>query len=194
MVGLVCGLLSNLCFAARNVVTPSTPAAAADSDALFLAINLIAAGTALLLANCAGNVLRFSCAHSPPAALASPWAALSQLLLPPSLAPPHDAALPPQPSALPALLLCGTCHFLYNYSSFAFLAATSPISHSVANCLRRIFVIAVALLYFRNPVSWLAVLGTLIALAGVWLFTHVKNTSSATRPSLLPLTQEIKAS
>jgi solute carrier family 35, member E1 len=83
---------------------------------------------------------------------------------------------------------------LYNYSSFAFLAATSPISHSVANCLRRIFVIAVALLYFRNPVSWVACLGTLIALAGVWLFTHVKNASSAARPSVLPLTQEIKAS
>jgi hypothetical protein len=42
--GLVCGLLSNLCFAVRNVVTPSSANAAADSDALFLAINFIATG------------------------------------------------------------------------------------------------------------------------------------------------------
>jgi solute carrier family 35 protein E1 len=90
------------------------------------------------------------------------------------------------------LLLCGSSHFMYNYSSFAFLAATSPITHSVANCMRRVFVIAVSLLYFRNPLSSWAIVGTAVALAGVWLFTHVKNSSSSTRPSLLPTTVEIK--
>lgn len=82
---------------------------------------------------------------------------------------------------------------MYNYSSFAFLAATAPITHSVANCMRRIFVVAVSLVYFRNPVSSMAVCGTAIALAGVWLFTYVKNISGAARSSLLPTTEEIKA-
>jgi solute carrier family 35 protein E1 len=92
------------------------------------------------------------------------------------------------------LLLCGSAHFMYNYSSFAFLAATSPITHSVANCMRRIFVVAVSLLYFRNPVSPLAVSGTAIALAGVWLFTYVKNSSGATRSALAAATiEEIKS-
>lgn len=56
MLGLVCGLLSNFCFAVRNVVTPSSPgggggaaAVAAESDSLFLAINVIATGTATQL-------------------------------------------------------------------------------------------------------------------------------------------------
>jgi hypothetical protein len=48
ILGLVCGLLSNLCFAVRNVATPSSPAAAADGDALFLAINIIATGNVVL--------------------------------------------------------------------------------------------------------------------------------------------------
>ena len=81
---------------------------------------------------------------------------------------------------------------MYNYSSFAFLAATSPISHSIANCMRRVFVVAVSLLYFRNPVSPLAMSGTVLALAGVWLFTHVKNASSSARLSLVPTAVEIK--
>jgi hypothetical protein len=199
MIGLVCGLLSNLCFAVRNVITPSSPAAAADSDALFLAINVIAAGkvfaAALVFAICTANLLLFLSAHPAlTAALVSLWAALSRLLLSPSLARQNDPIVPAGPAALQSLLLCGACHFMYNYSSFAFLAATSPISHSVANCLRRIFVIALSLLYFRNQVSSLAVFGTLIALAGVWLFTHVKNECSAARSSLLPITEEIKAS
>ncbi len=91
------------------------------------------------------------------------------------------------------LLLCGLSHFMYNYSSFAFLAATAPITHSVANCMRRVFVVAVSLLYFRNPVSFIAVCGTAIALAGVWLFTYVKNNSTAALPSLLPTTEAIKS-
>ncbi len=82
---------------------------------------------------------------------------------------------------------------MYNYSSFAFLAATAPITHSVANCMRRIFVVAVSLVYFRNPVSSMAVCGTAIALAGVWLFTYVKNISSTACSSLLPTTDEMKA-
>ena len=90
MIGLVCGLLSNLCFAVRNVITPASPAAAADSDALFLAINVIAAGkvfaAALVFAICTANLLLFLSAHPAlTAALVSLWAALSRLLLSPSL-------------------------------------------------------------------------------------------------------------
>jgi hypothetical protein len=196
MIGLVCGLLSNFCFAARNVITPSSPAAANDGDALFLAINIIATG--MIAESRLFILLEFTpCA----AALVSLWAALSRSFLPRAATPP----LPPPSSldsnnvgqaafaaALRGIVLCGTSHFLYNYSSFAFLAATSPITHSIANCMRRVFVVAVSLLYFRNPVSSMAMCGTVIALAGVWLFTHVKNTSGSARPSLLPTAVEIK--
>jgi solute carrier family 35 protein E1 len=125
------------------------------------------------------------------------WIGLSRLLL--SIASPESFFIPGSDASLAVwqrtaqgLILCGTSHFIYNYSSFAFLAATSPITHSVANCMRRVFVVGISLIYFRNPVSPLAAFGTAVALAGVWLFTHVKNSSKA-RPSLLPTVADVKS-
>jgi hypothetical protein len=188
MIGLVCGLLSNFCFAVRNVITPSSPAAVADSDALFLAINVISTGTAIQYF--LSNSSKFTLCAS---VLGFLWAALSRSAMPSSsLLDSNVAAQAAFNAALRGVIFCGTSHFLYNYSSFAFLAATSPITHSIANCMRRIFVVAVSLLYFRNPVSSMAIGGTAIALAGVWLFTHVKNMSSSARPSQLPTVEEIK--
>lgn len=70
------------------------------------------------------------------------------------------------------LLLAAACHCAYNLTSFLLLARVSPVTHAVANAMRRLFIIAVALLWFANPVTAANVTGTAIACAGVLLYAQ----------------------
>lgn len=49
-----------------------------------------------------------------------------------------------------------------------------PITHSVGNSLKRVVIIAASLLVFRNPVTTQNLLGTAMALGGVFLYSQVK--------------------
>lgn len=70
------------------------------------------------------------------------------------------------------LLLAAGCHCAYNLTSFLLLARVSPVTHAVANAMRRLFIIAVALLWFANPVTAANVAGTALACAGVLLYAQ----------------------
>jgi solute carrier family 35 protein E1 len=54
------------------------------------------------------------------------------------------------------------------------LSRVSPVTHSVGNCMKRVTVIVVTLLYFKNPVSPLNMAGTALALSGVFLYSRAK--------------------
>jgi len=72
------------------------------------------------------------------------------------------------------LLIAGFCFQMYQQISYMILSRVTPVTHSVGNCMKRVTVIVVTLLYFKNPVSRLNMAGTALALFGVFLYSRVK--------------------
>ncbi|XP_065190748.1 uncharacterized protein LOC135821674 [Sycon ciliatum] len=78
-------------------------------------------------------------------------------------------------SAVDFLLSAGigvVAHWIYNQASFNFLFLTSPITHSVANAARRLFLIVAALLYFSHSVSGRAGMGVSLTLCGIMVYSY----------------------
>ena len=72
------------------------------------------------------------------------------------------------------LLIAGFCFQMYQQISYMILSRVSPVTHAVGNCMKRVTVIVVTLLYFKNPVSPLNMAGTALALSGVFLYSRAK--------------------
>lgn len=72
------------------------------------------------------------------------------------------------------LVLSGFHFFMYQMSSFWVLSCVQPITHSVLNTLKRIVIIIVSVIVFKNPVSFLSATGTLTAIGGVLLYSLTK--------------------
>ncbi|KAM0901292.1 hypothetical protein ACQ4PT_020105 [Festuca glaucescens] len=72
--------------------------------------------------------------------------------------------------------LAGLCFHGYQKISYMILARVSPVTHSVANCVKRVVVIVSSVLFFRTPISPVNALGTGAALGGVYLYSRLKKT------------------
>ncbi|KAF0920381.1 hypothetical protein E2562_034838 [Oryza meyeriana var. granulata] len=72
--------------------------------------------------------------------------------------------------------LAGLCFHGYQKLSYLILARVSPVTHSVANCVKRVVVIVASVLFFRTPISPVNALGTGAALGGVFLYSRLKRT------------------
>eukprot|EP00415_Alexandrium_ostenfeldii_P003551 UN3551 len=73
------------------------------------------------------------------------------------------------------MLSSGFHFFMYQMSSFWVLSCVQPITHSVLNTLKRVVIIIVSILVFRNPVTAQSVAGTGIAIAGVLIYSLTKS-------------------
>ena len=72
------------------------------------------------------------------------------------------------------LAIAGFCFQMYQQISYMILSRVTPVTHSVGNCMKRVTVIVVTLIYFKNPVSPLNIAGTALALFGVFLYSRAK--------------------
>ncbi|XP_045788757.1 triose phosphate/phosphate translocator, non-green plastid, chloroplastic-like [Trifolium pratense] len=70
-------------------------------------------------------------------------------------------------------LLAALCFHAYQQVAYMILERVSPVTHSVANCLKRVIVIVSSVIFFQTPVSPINALGTGIALSGVFLYSRV---------------------
>ncbi|MED6196052.1 Palmitoyl-protein thioesterase 1, variant 2 [Stylosanthes scabra] len=70
-------------------------------------------------------------------------------------------------------LLAALCFHAYQQVAYMILQRVSPVTHSVANCVKRVVVIVSSVLFFRTPVSLVNAIGTAIALAGVFFYSRV---------------------
>ncbi|KAJ1398234.1 Sugar phosphate transporter domain [Sesbania bispinosa] len=70
--------------------------------------------------------------------------------------------------------LAALCFHAYQQVSYMILERVSPVTHSVANCVKRVVVIVSAVIFFQTPVSPINAFGTAIALAGVFLYSRAK--------------------
>lgn len=82
------------------------------------------------------------------------------------------------PSALmQKAVLAGFCFHAYQQVSYMILQRVSPVTHSIGNCLKRVIVIVASVIVFKNPMSQQNMIGTGIALAGVFGYSQVKRLS-----------------
>merc|ERR1719316_2617130 len=72
------------------------------------------------------------------------------------------------------MVLSGFHFFMYQLSSFWVLSCVQPITHSVLNTLKRVVIIIVSIIVFRNPVTFQGACGTAIAIGGVLLYSLTK--------------------
>ncbi len=72
------------------------------------------------------------------------------------------------------LLYTGLSHYLYNECAFVALSSVHPVTHAVANTIKRVAVIVVSVLYFRNPLTAPGAIGSAIAISGVLLYSLAK--------------------
>lgn len=68
-------------------------------------------------------------------------------------------------------LLAGVCRTCDVLCSFALLSRLSPVTHSVGNCVKRVVVIAASIIFFNTAASYLNIIGTALALSGVFAYS-----------------------
>lgn len=81
-------------------------------------------------------------------------------------------------------LLTGVCFHSYQQVSYMILQMVSAVTHAVGNCVKRVVVIVSSVLFFQTPVSPVNSLGTGLALAGVFLYSRVKQIKPKPKPKV----------
>ena len=89
----------------------------------------------------------------------------------------------------------GIFHFAQNIIAFILLSIVSPVTYSVASLIKRVFVIIIAIIWFRQSTTNIQALGIAMTFLGLYLYdrTHdsaraAKHLHRAQAQPLLPLT------
>ena len=69
----------------------------------------------------------------------------------------------------------GLSFYLYNEVAFLALESLHPISHAVVNTVKRVVIIGVTVLFFRNPFPLQSQIGSGVAIFGVFLYSLAKH-------------------
>jgi len=152
-ISLISGLLSNVCFALRAITAKRLMTKPVGEN--MNAQNLYAVLTVISLA----AILPFALAVE------------GRAIVPGTLATIEAVGLP---RFLRMLLLAGVSHYTYNECAFLALSSIHPVTHAVANTIKRIAVIVVSVLYFQNPLTPTGAIGSAIAIVGVMLYSLAK--------------------
>lgn len=68
----------------------------------------------------------------------------------------------------------GVLNWLQNILAFSVLSYVTPLTYAVASASKRIFVIALSLFVLGNPVTWINIVGMLMAIIGVLCYNRAK--------------------
>lgn len=69
----------------------------------------------------------------------------------------------------------GTVHFLQNVLAFVLLAQTSPVTYSIASLIKRVAVICIAVVWFKQRVHVIQGLGIALTFFGLWCYHGAKS-------------------
>jgi solute carrier family 35 protein E1 len=72
------------------------------------------------------------------------------------------------------MVLSGLSFYFYNEVAFIALGRVQPITHAVANTIKRVVIIIASVIAFRNPISPLGIFGSTITIIGTLLYSLVK--------------------
>ncbi|KAK7747959.1 hypothetical protein SLS53_001211 [Cytospora paraplurivora] len=94
----------------------------------------------------------------------------------------------------------GTFHFGQNILAFVLLSLVSPVTYSVASLIKRVFVIVIAILWFRSPTTKVQGVGIGLTFFGLYLYDRsseknkadrkARNMTEANATPLLPINTE----
>lgn len=79
------------------------------------------------------------------------------------------------PKLIAGLIISGLFFYLYQEVAFKALDSVHPITHAVANTVKRVVIIVTSVIVFQNPVTKANATGSGIALLGVLLYSITKN-------------------
>ena len=71
-------------------------------------------------------------------------------------------------------VLSGLTFYLYNEASFLALDKLNPVTHSVANTLKRVVIIVASCIVFQTPMTLLGGIGSGVAVLGTLLYSLAK--------------------
>jgi solute carrier family 35 protein E1 len=77
-------------------------------------------------------------------------------------------------NAIKYSVLSGLAFYIYNEASFLCLSRLSPVTHSVANTLKRVIIIIASCVVFRTPMTLIGGVGSGIAVLGTLLYSLAK--------------------
>ncbi|GAC94397.1 hypothetical protein PHSY_001968 [Pseudozyma hubeiensis SY62] len=72
------------------------------------------------------------------------------------------------------LLVNGLVHFAQNILAFNVLSLVSPVTYSIASLVKRVFVIVLAIIWFRQSVTGLQWVGIAMTFGGLWMYNNSK--------------------
>ncbi|KAI8298766.1 putative transporter [Colletotrichum sp. SAR11_240] len=75
----------------------------------------------------------------------------------------------------------GTFHFGQNILAFVLLSLVSPVTYSVASLIKRVFVIVIAIIWFRNQTTFLQGVGIALTFVGLYLYDRTHDRDKADR-------------
>jgi solute carrier family 35 protein E1 len=150
---LYCALISNVAFASRAVLSKLTM----DKP---VGKNMDAANLYGILTIMAFILTLPVAFYIEGGALASTWAA--------------SAAVVGTPWLIKNIIINGLYYYLYNEVAFMTLNQVAPITHSIANTVKRVAIIVATCIVFQNPMSRIGVIGSSIAIAGTFLYSYAK--------------------
>lgn len=73
----------------------------------------------------------------------------------------------------------GTFHFGQNILAFVLLSMVSPVTYSVASLLKRVFVIIIAIIWFRSPTTNVQAVGIALTFLGLYLYDRSQEKNKA---------------
>ena len=75
------------------------------------------------------------------------------------------------------IFLTGISFYLYNECAMVILKLTSPVTQSIINTIKRIFILATSIIVFNTPISTNGIIGSIIAVIGSYLYSKfsIKN-------------------
>ncbi|ORY02717.1 TPT-domain-containing protein [Basidiobolus meristosporus CBS 931.73] len=87
--------------------------------------------------------------------------------------------------------LNGLSHFAQIMSSFTVLSLTTTVTYSIASLFKRVFVIVTAIIWFRQSVSFMQVVGFALTFYGLYLYDQSKTRKNLEAPLTDPKRGEI---
>lgn len=79
----------------------------------------------------------------------------------------------------------GVFHFAQNILAFILLSMVSPVTYSVASLIKRVFVIVIAIFWFRSPTTPIQAGGIALTFLGLYLYDRSSESNKADRKARL---------
>ena len=107
---------------------------------------------------------------------------------------------PPVHSVIYYFFINGTVHYAQNIIAFVILSSTSPVTYSIASLIKRVAVICIAIVWFKQSVHPIQALGIVLTFGGLYMYNNAKGDvdkgekklrrMEAAKDMMLPTTKE----